>query len=491
MIAIKARQQHITDKQAVFHKKSPAEAFVRGYVGGRGCGKTKIGALDLISRARDGDQGMIVAETFGRIEDTVWPAMEESARELDKWLGGRMNPQPKCWIKTQDGGRAAFTFYSGIEPDRLRGPNKCMLWIDEASLQPREVFDWGKGVLRQRKHRGQNFCIMTFTPRGTRHWTFDVFYEKVDSMVEADILQQQGVEIKEFAGSLYRLKPNRFLVQAHTLENPFNPDDYYDNIRQDYSTALAAQECAGQFVDLAGLLFQRHWFEIVDSVPAKAKRVRYWDKAGTPARDNPAAAFSAGVLAADDGERFYIEDVKRGQWSFDERENIMKATASEDQQNHQRYTHVEVGLEQEGGSGGKESAERSVRMLAKYPVFRDTVTGKKYKTFAGEKIPGQAKVDRAQGWCAQAEAGNVAIKRGAWNDDYLAEVCAFPEFSFADQVDATSGAINRLAKKRGYGEKPPEHVPMAMPAKGQYGVHLVRGEQTRGARRPQTRRIRR
>ncbi len=180
-----------------------------------------------------------------------------------------------------------------------------------------------------------------------------------------------------------------------------------------------------------GNRFKRDWFKIVDPVewpPLNATRVRYWDKAGTAG----AGCFTAGVLMAraDDG-RWYIEDVVRGQWSSAERNAVMLRTAKEDAARHNNE--VAVWSEQEPGSGGKESAEATVRLLAGFPVHVETVTG--------------SKEVRAEPFAAQAEAGNVRVIRAPWNGDYLDELLAFPNGRYSDQVDATSGAFNKLASR--------------------------------------------
>jgi hypothetical protein len=84
--------------------------------------------------------------------------------------------------------------------------------------------------------------------------------------------------------------------------------------------------------------------------------------------------------------------------------------------------------------------------LSGFPVFRDVVSGTKFKTTGGEKLPGEAKIVRAMPLAAQVEAGNVRVVRGPWNNDYIEELCAFPQWAFADQVDASSGAFNKLAQ---------------------------------------------
>ncbi len=103
-------------------------------------------------------------------------------------------------------------------------------------------------------------------------------------------------------------------------------------------------------------------------------------------------------------------------------------------------------IEQEGGGDGKSIAEQLVVMLSEFAVYRDVVSvGGKWKTKGAMRLPGDAKVRRSLPFAAQCESGNVRIVPGAWNStDYLEELCAFPEFAYSDQVDASSGAFRML-----------------------------------------------
>ena len=56
------------------------------------------------------------------------------------------------------------------------------------------------------------------------------------------------------------------------------------------------------------------------------------------------------------------------------------------------------------------------------------------------------KVARANPWLAQAEAGNVVLVKGPWNEAFLDEVENFPVGDHDDQVDAMSGAIAMLGE---------------------------------------------
>lgn len=172
-----------------------------------------------------------------------------------------------------------------------------------------------------------------------------------------------------------------------------------------------------------GTKFKRAWFadKVVDEVPSDGKRVRYWDKGGTQGDGD----FTVGVLMVKHQGRYYIEDVVRGQWSDYAREQSMKTTAEVDGRG------VAIWMEQEGGSGGKDSAAASIRNLAGFDVHAKTVSGDK--------------ATRATPFAAQCEAGNVFLKRAHWNAAYISELCAFPNGTYDDQVDGSSGAFNRLA----------------------------------------------
>lgn len=199
-----------------------------------------------------------------------------------------------------------------------------------------------------------------------------------------------------------------------------------ESLRKDVGSLGWAAEYQGSPTVAEGNRFKRQWFTIVDAAPSIADRVRYWDKAGTAG----GGAYSAGVLMAmAENGLVYIEDVVRGQWSSGERNAVMKQTAQLDAGRYQNRVHIWT--EQEPGSGGKESAEATIRLLAGYPVHAETVTG--------------SKEVRAEPLAAQAEAGNVRLARGAWNQGYLDELAGFPTGAYKDQVDASAGAYNKLA----------------------------------------------
>lgn len=177
-----------------------------------------------------------------------------------------------------------------------------------------------------------------------------------------------------------------------------------------------------------GGMFKVDRFTIIDKMPAEVNSiqcVRYWDKAGTQG----GGAFTAGVkiMKLENG-KFVVMDSKRGQWGTDTREAIIKNTAEAD------TASVQVGIEQEPGSGGKESAQATIKNLVGFNVYADRPTGDK--------------VYRADPFSVQVNNGNVMLLRGDWNHAFIEEYRNFPFGTYKDQVDAGSAAFNKLTGKK-------------------------------------------
>ncbi len=192
---------------------------------------------------------------------------------------------------------------------------------------------------------------------------------------------------------------------------------------------LGSYAVAGQFqqrpAPRSGGLFQRGDFEIVEVVPAGAKRCRAWDFAASKARPGRQPDWTVGLRMAWVDGIFYVETIARGRWSPAEVERNLKNTASQDGPT------VMIRMPQDPGAAGKADAETKIKLLAGFPVKAISPTGDK--------------ATRAKPASAQAEAGNVKLLRGDWNEAFLDEICAFPNGQFDDQVDAFADALNELA----------------------------------------------
>ena len=56
--------------------------------------------------------------------------------------------------------------------------------------------------------------------------------------------------------------------------------------------------------------------------------------------------------------------------------------------------------------------------------------------------------DRADRFSVQVNNGNVQMLEASWNNDFINELRLFPKGTHDDQVDAASGAFNKLVNKR-------------------------------------------
>lgn len=192
---------------------------------------------------------------------------------------------------------------------------------------------------------------------------------------------------------------------------------------------MGAYAVAGQFqqrpAPREGGMFKRAWFPVVDAIPAgPRKRVRAWDFAATQGGGD----WTVGVKMSlgSDGV-FYVEDVVRDQLSPGEVERLLKSVTSQDQTGGP----TSVRMPQDPGAAGKTDAASKIKLLAGYDARAKPVSGDKEQ--------------RARPAAAQAEAGNVKLLRGKWNEAFMEELCTFPAGSHDDQVDAFADALNELA----------------------------------------------
>ena len=192
---------------------------------------------------------------------------------------------------------------------------------------------------------------------------------------------------------------------------------------------MGSYAVAGQFqqrpAPRSGGMFQRGDFEIVDAVPAGGQECRAWDFAASKAVPGRSPDWTVGLKMKHVGGIFYVQDVRRDRWSPGDVETNLKNTATQD------GLTVRIRMPQDPGAAGKSDAATKVKLLAGYDVIVVLPTGEK--------------TVRAKPASAQAEAGNVKLVRGPWNDTFLDEVCSFPNAQHDDQVDAFADALNELA----------------------------------------------
>lgn len=245
-----------------------------------------------------------------------------------------------------------------------------------------------------------------------------------------------GIILKRDLGYVHLCLPMRFeaerkCVTSIGFEDPRTcdgellfPERFPEHTVVDLEKTLGSYAAAGQLqqrpAPREGGLFKRAWFPVVRAVPAGTRFVRGWDLAATEG----AGDWTVGVkIGRQKNGRFIIAGVVRDQKSAAGVERLLVNTASQD------GYECTISLPQDPGQAGKAQTSYLVQQLAGYTVKTSTESGDK--------------VTRAGPLAAQAEAGNVDILEGDWNDAFFEEITIFPNGT-KDQTDAASRAFNEL-----------------------------------------------
>lgn len=274
----------------------------------------------------------------------------------------------------------------------------------------------------------------------------------VDDPTAQRLARTKGTPVRHFcfpAKKQDNVKPKKYRKKYKYVKKW---DDWYldpkrisQTVQDNMFEALGSYAFAGQFeqrpVPLSGGMI--HW-EKLQRLPqppvAQFERVyRWWDKAATK---EGSGAYSAGVLFGVLANkkavpRFWVLHVVRGRWDTHAREQVIKRTAEEDfiiWKN--KYN---IGLEQEPGSGGKDSAMGTIHNLAGFRVIAERATGDK--------------LERAVPFSDQCNAGNVALAddggTGGWIPGFLEEAKYFGVGAkYLDQIDCCSASFNKLYRRR-------------------------------------------
>jgi predicted phage terminase large subunit-like protein len=181
-----------------------------------------------------------------------------------------------------------------------------------------------------------------------------------------------------------------------------------------------------------GGLFKRKWFrQIVDQAPEGLRWFRGYDLAVST---KTSADYTASFRCAKDSDgNLYIADGYRDRIEFPEQRRYVV----ERMQTEKNTAHgIEAALH---GRAFVQELRRE-RALFGVPLKAIRVDADKFT--------------RALAWANLAEEGKVTLVRGPWIDEFLDEVCRFPDATHDDQVDAVSLAVKMIGQgtnKKGYG----------------------------------------
>lgn len=193
-----------------------------------------------------------------------------------------------------------------------------------------------------------------------------------------------------------------------------------------FKKKLGSYGYAGQFqqrpAPAEGGIFKRAWMRLYDRLPPRLdKQIQYWDMAFKDHKDN---SFVCGQVWGRLGADFYLIDLIRGHYDFPASQRAVISVSAKHPQSTGKYV------------------EDKANGPAIISSLRDKIPG-----LIADPVKG-SKEARAAAVSPLFEAGNVHLPRFApWLEDYIAELCSFPNAADDDQVDATSGALNVLGLK--------------------------------------------
>jgi predicted phage terminase large subunit-like protein len=348
-----------------------------------------LAVLLALDEALRGGAVMWVAPTFDKAM-IGWRLFEELVLFMPGLVSMRRGER-----RITTASRGSISIHSADSEGGLRGEGLSLVVIDEAAHIKDLKMIW-ETELRPALTDRMGKAVFISTPAG-----FNYFYE-LFRMADND--------------------PNWQSWQLPSSANPFLDKSELESARQHLPALVYRQEYEAEFVQLEGALFRREFFELVDNLPALVKVARYWDLA---ASTKTYSDYSAGVKVGVDKDGFvYVMDCVRGRWEWPVLIRIIGNTARAEKSHCTQYVEA-VGAQR--GMLDLLNAEPTLVGIA----FRGVTLHKD-------------KIARANAFLARAEQGKVRLVRGAWNNAWLDEICAFPAAGHDDQVDATVGAFNAL-----------------------------------------------
>jgi predicted phage terminase large subunit-like protein len=399
-------RQSPTAPQRAFLLLSNREALYGGAAGGGKSSALLSAALQYV------DVPSYSAVLFRRTYADLAKPGALMSRAME-WLSGtaaRWNEQKHTW-KFPSGATLSF---GHLETENSKydhqGAEYQFIGFDELTQFSETQYKYMHSRLRRLKgHQVPLRVRASSNPGGAGHeWVFNRFF----------------VEPTDRANEAAR---RRVFIPAKLADNPHLDQEEYRTSLSELDPVTRRQLEHGDWrVRQAGEMFDRRWFELVDSAPHDCRWVRYWDTAATEQKPGKKPDFTFGMKLGVSRGIYYIAHCAFGRWGPAKVEDMLAQTAREDGHD------VIIWMGEERGSAGKLLVSNYARTILRgYAVHGWRETGDK--------------VTRAQPASSAAEKGHIKMLRGSWNSELLDQLEAFPTVGVHDDgVDALSGAMRGL-----------------------------------------------
>lgn len=392
-----------TPKQAEFLMLTCREALYGGAAGGGKSDALLMAGLQFVDVP--GYNGIIFRRTY---PDLALPeALMDRALQ---WLGGT--------DATWSGSNHSWTFpstarlafgYMELDKDRFRYQSAEFQYI-------------GFDELTQFTETQYRFLFSRLRRLEIRHVPLRMRSASNPGNIGHDWVKRRFMEEGPLTG--------RVFIPAKLEENPYLDRDSYVQSLNQLDPITRLQYLKGDWTAKhGGSKFQREWFDIVGEAPAGVTHVRFWDMAATTPKEGRDPDYTVGAKVCLKDGVYYVEDVQRFRLAPNGVEKRIRQTAQLDYELHKH--NCVIYMEIEPGSEG-------ISLIDHYN--RNILVG---FTFRGHRSTGDKEL-RANPFSSAAEAGNVKLVRGPWINAFLDEAESFPLGEHDDQVDAASGAFERL-----------------------------------------------
>lgn len=256
---------------------------------------------------------------------------------------------------------------------------------------------------------------------------------KVDKLLTPTIIVMQRLHENDSTGHLKNKKGIRvkhICLPAQDSEKVqpaelrlFYEDGLFDPVRLSMPALLSLRAQLGSYgaagqldqnpSPIEGGILKKRWFDIVDKVIPREAVIKFrLDTAYTEKQKNDPSGFFAYFM---EGGFMYVVNAEEQYMEFPDLEGYIPVYAKNNGYTHRSTIKVEP----------KASGKSIVQKLKLIPGF-NILEG---------RTPTDDKVTRTTSISPSCEAGKVRLIRGAWNENFLNQVGAFPNASHDDMLD--------------------------------------------------------
>lgn len=411
-----------TVKQAAFLLLPHREAFYGGAAGGGKSDALLMAALQYVDVP--GYAAIIFRQSYPDL--TLPNSIMARAEEWLKGTDARWVDREKTWY-FPSGAKLAFG-YMANERDKMRYKSAEFQFIgfDELTQFTQTMYIYLMSRLRRLKGMNVPLRMRSASNPGDigHEWVRQRFVDYKPNIVPGSPSEVIFRTVRPF-------------IRAKLSDNPYlDAEEYKENLNE-MDPVTREQLLNGDWeIRQAGSKFKQEDFLFVDEseVPKNLQWVRYWDLAATepkPGSRNKDPDFTAGGLVAYDGDTgdWYCRDMQHFREDPARTEANIMRTAEDD------TIAVRIFMEQEPGASGKTVIDHFKRKV---------LVG---FNFIGIRSTGNKEV-RALIFSSAVGNHRFKLVRGHWNMAFIRECVGFP-LGHDDQVDAISGAMQKIRKKKG------------------------------------------